>query len=96
MFPFLVVFGNYIHSFRVFLNFPRIFLEWNLSLQLIGIFWFIEGLTLYSPDGSIRASVALIAAQFAQKKLSVISEMDANAPFIINKVPPNYFSSFQL
>lgn len=46
-----------------------------------------EGLTLYSPDGSIRASVALIAAQFAQKKLSVISEMDANAPFIINKFP---------
>jgi len=46
-----------------------------------------EGLTLYSPAGSVRGSIALIAAQYAQKKLNVASEMNVDAPFIINKFP---------
>lgn len=46
-----------------------------------------EGLTLYSAAGSVRGSIALIAAEYAQKKLNVVSELEANAPFITNKFP---------
>lgn len=71
-----------LHEMYKFLLTETVKFSW-IRIQDVG------GLTLFSPPGSVRANIALIAAQYADKKINISADLPTSK-FIVNKVNPSH------